>query len=83
MPKVQGYVKSKFPDQMCIWAGWSAPLFSRYIDRISLDQVNNQFNKYIDRNLPFSFFPFPLHLKIFFLSNGCLFINIIVWMYGL
>ena len=41
VPIVQGYVKSKCLGQMGICAVWSAPLFSRYIDRISLDQVCN------------------------------------------
>ena len=39
VPKVQGYVKRNCPDQMCICAGWLAPLLSRYIDSISLGQV--------------------------------------------
>ena len=34
-------VQIECPDRMCICAGWSAGMFSRYIqvDRISLDQV--------------------------------------------
>ena len=41
VPKVQAYVKSNCPDQMCICAGWLPPLFSRYIESISLGQVFN------------------------------------------
>ena len=36
---------------MCICEGWSAPLFSRYIDRISIDQVCNGVGLSISRFL--------------------------------
>ena len=41
VPKVQRYLKSKCPVQICIQAGCSATLSSRYIDRISLEEVCN------------------------------------------